>query len=121
MNNQDKAAEVLRNTSAIAPHRGMGMTASETCAQALAENGLLMPDLPELDSFREYAMTVESGTLVVYAGVKHVWVEPDWDTPWGESANVFLFSPEQAREMAYAVLAAAHETAKIQESKAAEL
>lgn len=51
--NTDRAAEVLRSTNVIRPHRGMDAKASAVFAQALADAGLLMPDLTIIRTVEE--------------------------------------------------------------------
>lgn len=121
MSNQEKAAEVLRNTSVIAPHRGMDMTASAVFAEALADKGLLMPDLPEPDLRADDPAHRDEFSAWWEGTVPHVWNEglPGEFTlqtfPGEPDVTIYrdlepeeTLMPAEVRRLAYALLAAAN-------------
>lgn len=107
MTNIDKAAEVIRTARAAAPYyRGMEDTSSPFIAEVLADNGLLMPELPEPDgeqpwTGRKIWRTVD-GAITADGKVR---LRADTDDPR-------KITPDAARKMAYALLAAADHAEK---------
>lgn len=61
--NTDRAAEVLRSTNVIRPHRGMDANASAVFAQALADAGLLTP-APQIIRTVEELEALDPDTVV---------------------------------------------------------
>lgn len=105
MNNQERAAEVMRDAY-NSPHLSP-MHHCEILTQALADAGLLTPDLPEPEVVEEGKPYWYSSTYGISVGQltkdspKNVLF---WDS---EPGGVAYDSVEGARELAYALFAAA--------------
>lgn len=112
MSNTEKAAHIIERTvlgkQTTAPSTALAIT------EALADAGLLMPDLPEPDND-------EYGTA--WGQVFNYQEEPDWrDTKGYVAANAgavevvgndtHIHTPGEARRLAYALLAAANHAEK---------
>lgn len=117
MSNQDKAAQVIYDEVNQTWARGEILTAAgeaERLANALADAGLLTPDLPEpciYPDTGEHEWHLDNGYVSVEDGIIHVIHDetdddnepdalmPDW-------AELRFSTTAKARENAYAILAA---------------
>jgi hypothetical protein len=98
----DEAAEVIaKHTEVLGASRMRQYDKAILAARTLDDEGHLLPDLPKPDEHGEWSI---DALVVRIDGInKHVCIE---DVDPYEGQEVFMF-PDEAREVAYALLAAA--------------
>ena len=108
MNNREKAAQMIRDLSEV-DGETLGYAHAHNIAQALAEAGLLTLDLPEPDE----ANFVPHGKGWLPGGPHgpSIWTAPD-STVMVQRIEPGDLTPEETREVAHVLLAAANHAEK---------
>lgn len=107
MTNIDKAADLLyqRSKELLGVDSDAAHRACKEHAQALADAGLLATDLPEENDLDIFASEGKEW-IQVCSDVPHVWAAPD-GLVMVQRIGPGELTPTEAREVAYALLAAA--------------
>ena len=104
MSNMEKAAQMIRDLSEV-DGETLGYAHVHNIAQALADAGLLAPDLPEPD---KTGILVQDARWWLLGGPDDpsVWAAPD-SPVMVQRIEPGELTPDEAREVAHALLAAA--------------
>ncbi|MGJ4169955.1 hypothetical protein ACKFRT_04400 [Corynebacterium sp. YSMAA1_1_F7] len=114
-NNYQRAVEILNKHWGVAAETGMA-DETECCAKALAEAGLLMPDLREPALFDDGGKewVTPDGWINVHGGIAEInYDEHDGESPRPENmepdySTLVVTSPDMLRWLALDMLAAAN-------------